>query len=67
MDKYNVAADGRISKLEVLDAGLMSMCCSLLKDDPHNTTFQSTMHEEREDETKDEAHGGVESFPPHSG
>ena len=69
-----------ISELEVLDAGLMSMCCSLLKDDPHNTAFQSTMHEdgwhhkrveghpkEREDETKDEAHGGVESFPPHSG
>ena len=78
--KYNVAANGRISKLEALDAGLTFMHRSLLKDDPCNTTFQCTMHEdgwhhkrveghpkEREDETKDEAHGGVESFPPHSG
>ena len=49
MDKckhYNVAADGRISKLEALDAGLTFMSRSLFKDDPRNTTFQRTMHED---------------------
>ena len=43
LKRFKIEADGRISKLDALDAGLTFMRRNLCKDDPNNTIFQRAM------------------------
>lgn len=43
LKRFKIEADGRISKLDALDAGLTFMRRNLCKDDPESTIFKHAM------------------------